>query len=412
MLPLGKLLFFVLLLAAVQFIAALPWLVLVLRDVSADSDRSPAGVGERVFKWTKRLLPVLIAAIILALFVSLQLDQSNANVSGRVYAVVLHVQLVIGGLILFFAGLLRLWPKGGAVALAAFREGWRQPMFWLLVLVATFLLLLSPYIPYFTFGEDFKMLKQLGYELIMITVGIFAVFAAAISISEEIEGRTAVTLLSKPITRRQLLLGKFTGILMAGLLMTSILAFFYFGSLLNMIARAQMGDVVPQPPDLSAWKAYWSAWFDETAGEFMTGVGYWVCHVVDSLPGVIFGFCQVMLLLSIATALATRFTMIANVVTCLVIFFLGHLTPILQQISEGKYRLVRFMTELFYYVLPGLELFNLGPAISKEAPPKLFADGSLTAFSGYIGLVVLYSVIYTAAALFFGLILFEDRDLA
>ena len=41
----------------------------------------------------------------------------------------------------------------------------------------------------------------------MLASAAFGVLVAAVSISEEIEGRTAVTLMSKPVSRRQFLLG-------------------------------------------------------------------------------------------------------------------------------------------------------------------------------------------------------------
>src|SRR5258708_34804615 len=56
----------------------------------------------------------------------------------------------------------------------------------------------------------------------MLARVLFGVLAASMSISEEIEGRTAVTLMSKPVNRRQFLIGKFLGILMACLVMTLI----------------------------------------------------------------------------------------------------------------------------------------------------------------------------------------------
>ena len=68
--------------------------------------------------------------------------------------------------------MLLVWPKGGAVALAAFREGYRQPMFWLLIVLSRrSLLVVSMVIPYFTFGDDFKMMKQLGFDMVMLAVG-------------------------------------------------------------------------------------------------------------------------------------------------------------------------------------------------------------------------------------------------
>ena len=70
-------------------------------------------------------------------------------------------------------------------------------------------------IPYFTFGDDYKMMKQIGFDIVMLAAVLFGVLAASMSISEEIEGRTAITVMSKPINRRQFLIGKFLGILLA-----------------------------------------------------------------------------------------------------------------------------------------------------------------------------------------------------
>src|SRR5207249_7082809 len=78
---------------------------------------------------------------------------------GRGYLAALHLQLAADFFIAVVVVVLRLWPKGGAVALAAFRESVRQWMFVLLVLIAPFLMGLFVILPYFTFGEDVKMVK-------------------------------------------------------------------------------------------------------------------------------------------------------------------------------------------------------------------------------------------------------------
>jgi hypothetical protein len=98
--------------------------------------------------------------------------------------------------------------------------------------------------------------------------------------------------------------------------------------------------------------------------------------------------------------------MVVNLVVCLVVFFLGHLAPVLVQASQSRMALVQFMAKFFEFALPSLEMFNIGPALSRDTPPPL-AD-----FSIYVGSVAGYAVLYTAIALIFGLILFEDRDLA
>ncbi len=134
---------------------------------------------------------------------------------GRYYGALLHASLALDFLVLMPQVLLLISPKIGAVALATFREGWRQPMFWVISLLATVLITLSMVIPYFTFGEDYKMMKQLGFDIVMLSAALFGLLAASISINEEIEGRTAITVMSKPINRRQFLIGKYLGTLMA-----------------------------------------------------------------------------------------------------------------------------------------------------------------------------------------------------
>jgi hypothetical protein len=82
------------------------------------------------------------------------------------------------------------------------------------------------------------------------------------------------------------------------------------------------------------------------------------------------------------------------------------LSPILAQVSQNRYSLVRFVAQLFDTLLPGLEHFSLGAAIARDVPPPTGP------FIVYIGSVMLYALLYTTIALLLGLILFEDRDLA
>jgi hypothetical protein len=64
------------------------------------------------------------------------------------------------------------------------------------------------------------------------------------------------------------------------------------------------------------------------------------------------------------------------------------------------------MAQLFDTLLPDLDLFRLDPALLNETP---LAPG---AFARFLGSVSLYGLLYTSIVLLFGLILFEDRDLA
>jgi hypothetical protein len=101
------------------------------------------------------------------------------------------------------------------IARATTTEAVRQPVFILMIVLGTIINVLNMYIPFFTLGDDVKMLKDCGLATLLITGLILAVWTASTSIAEEIEGKTAMTLLSKPINRRQFILGKYIGILQA-----------------------------------------------------------------------------------------------------------------------------------------------------------------------------------------------------
>jgi ABC-2 family transporter protein len=398
-------------LALIQVLAALPWLAVLLSDVRSARKQllSPSFLGGAA-------VATIVGGGLLAWLFSFYGATPAQEHAGKVYGAVLQLQLVFDLLILIFGVMLFVWPRGGTVALAAFREGYRQPMFWLLFIGTILLLIVSMVIPYFTFGDDFKMMKQLGFDMIMLATVLFCVLAASISVSDEIEGRTAVTLMSKPVTRRQFLLGKYFGILLAGAMMTLLLGVAfnlalwfkpYFDRLEEavdpLVTQAQTLIV---PPLQNAPAAV-------EAKMFVRGVAGWFGETYANTLGLALGFGQVMVLLAIATSLATRLPMVVNLVICLVFFFLGHLAPVLVQVSEqlsrtqgGALNLVSFLAQLFDKILPALDFFSTSQVVIRESTLDLGP------FAAYVGSVLVYASLYSAIALLFGLILFEDRDLA
>jgi hypothetical protein len=393
-------------LMAFQVLAALPWLFAI----------DPQGFRTQVRRgqsWAAALAVVLVGGAALGWLMSYRNDPAQLDISGRVYGSVLFAQLAVDSVLLIL-GLMQLaWPRGGTVAMATFREGYRQPMFWLLTGAVAVALVVSMFIPYFTFGDDFKMYKQLGFDMIMIAGIVFCVLAASISVSEEIEGRTAVTLMSKPVTRRQFLLGKFFGILLAGWFMTLIMGWVLNWTLYAKPYFDRLDDSVdPLVIQVQNWVTPYvqSVGAGAEAKGFLRGVGAWTGESLANLLGLILGFGQVMVLLAFAASLATRMTMVVNLVVCLVIFFLGHLSPVLvqaaQQLKGGALALVSFLARLFDILLPSLEFFSTSQVFIRETALEA------PQFARYVGSVFGYAGLYTAIVLLFGLILFEDRDLA
>jgi ABC-type transport system involved in multi-copper enzyme maturation permease subunit len=270
-------------------------------------------------------------------------------------------------------------PKLSAIALATSKSEMAQPMFLIVVCMGTFLLILFLFVPYNTFGEDIKMLKDSGLTLIMVLCIIQAVWAASTSISEEIEGRTALTVLSKPIGRRQFILGKFLGIVW-----TVGFIFIFLGLVFLVI-------VAYKPVYDSRETANLDPVWQEAHLE-----------MVRTVPGLVLAFMETVVLAAVSVALSTRLPMLANFIICFAIYVLGHLTPLIVQTSVNEFEPVRFVAQLIATVLPVLDHFNIQAAVA----------AGVSVPHQYLGAALLYCIIYSTIAMLLALALFEDRDLA
>jgi ABC-type transport system involved in multi-copper enzyme maturation permease subunit len=272
--------------------------------------------------------------------------------------------------------------KSLTIAFATAKETIRQPAFFVTAFFASTLLIVTIFTPYFTFGEDIKMYKDTGLTTISFFCMLLALLTASSTVADEIEGKTAITLLSKPINRRQFIFGKFLGIELGVLLLYILLgAVFSIG-------------------------VYYKFSYDlrESAGN-SADASKQIAQVLQVMPGLVLGFFEVTLLTSISVAISTRLPMLANLVVCIMIFFLGHLSPVLVEVSSQKNvpELISFMAKLFAWALPSLEFFNAGPSIS---------TGAVIPWIAYVLPTFVYCVLYSGAAILFAFLLFEDRDLA
>ncbi|MEM9184934.1 MAG: ABC transporter permease [Planctomycetota bacterium] len=283
------------------------------------------------------------------------------------------------GLFLFYVLLHFFLPGVSNIALATAKEASSQPLFLLFLGVGAVLLLVYIILPYNTFGEDVKILKQSGLETIMILAISFAVWTASVSVADEIDGKTALTLLSKPISRRQFVFGKFLGIVSAVAVIFVVLG----ALLLTTVSYKVVYDARETSNPTPAWQ--------ECYGE-----------MVQITPGLVLAFFETTALAAVSVAISTRLPMLPNLIICGSIYVLGHLTPLIAQSSVGELPFVQFFAKLFAVILPELDHFNIQAAV---------AAGQAVPFT-YLAWAGLYCLAYCTFALLLALILFEDRDLA
>jgi len=107
-----------------------------------------------------------------------------------------------------------------SIAYNTFMELVRQPIFLLLMTSSSGFCVFIAAVPYFGFGEDPKLVKDMSLALMLLS-GLFgAVLCASSSVAQEIRLGTALTVLSKPVSRVTFLLGKYVGLAASLALMT------------------------------------------------------------------------------------------------------------------------------------------------------------------------------------------------
>jgi len=272
-----------------------------------------------------------------------------------------------------------LAPKASAVALATFKSETAQPFFLIITLIGVVALAMFEFIPYNTFGEDVKMLEDSGLHLIKILAILQAVWAASTSIAEEVEGKTALTVLSKPIGRRSFIVGKFLGIFWTLILLYTFLSLVF----LVVVAYKPIYDA----KEGAAIDATWQICYQE---------------MMRVVPGLALSFMETIMLAAVSVAISTRLPLLANFVISFSFYVLGNLVPLIVQSGAGRFEIVKFFGQLIGVLFPNLESFSIEAAIAGGR------DVPLT----YLGGAGLYCLNYTLVAMLLALILFEDRDLA
>jgi len=312
---------------------------------------------------------------------TLQIQVTSAPANAEQLLVVPYTAAGVIGIFLLYMLQRTFMPRMSAIALATAKTEMAQPLFWILLMVGAFSLVVFHFIPYYTLGDDIIMYKNSCLSLIMVLAILQAVWAASQSISEEIEGRTALTVLSKPIARWQFIVGKFSGIVWTVAVVIIVLGVVF----LVVLAHKPIYDARESSAQSPLWQ--------------QTNL-----EVMQVVPGLILAFFETVVMAAISVAISTRLPMLANFVISLTIYIMGHLTPLLVQSSvvTEQFEPVVFIGRLISTVLPVLEYFNIQAGV---------AGGNQVPIS-YLGMALMYCLLYSAAAMLLSLVLFEDRDLA
>src|SRR3982751_5609475 len=242
-----------------------------------------------------------------------------------------------------------------------FRDAIVQPIYSLLLGLAAAILVIFSLLPFFTLGEDTRMFKSVGLDVILLFVLLATLFATSKSVYEEIEDRTMLTLMSKPVRKWEVLLGKYLGIIAAALvgvgLLGAILVLGVWWRVPNdylLPANALDDRILKQIADLRKM------------------------HIAGLVPSLVLVWLQVSVLAAIGVALSVRFSLVVNLPTVILLYIAGNLTRFLFPLEPGAH-LKNALAQAAAFLLPYLQTFDLRQvALFREisVPGTEFADVS------------------------------------
>jgi len=262
----------------------------------------------------------------------------------------------------------------GVIALNVFRESVRDKVLYNLVLFAIVLMGASYLIGQLTAGQDVKIIKDLGLAAASLMGVLIAVFIGIGLVAKEVERRSIYSLLSKPITRSQFILGKYLGLVFTLVANLAVMAIAYYGVL---------------------------AYLDwQTPANVKQG---WEAAATD--PMLLKAFALIGVELMLVTALALFFSTFSSTflsaALTIAIYVIGHFSDDLRTLeSFGASPAVAMIGRGLYYAFPNLAPLNVTAAVvhgqAVTAQHMLLASGS-------IGL-------YVAVLLVASTLIFERRD--
>ncbi|MBX3235475.1 MAG: ABC transporter permease [Nitrospiraceae bacterium] len=206
------------------------------------------------------------------------------------------------------------------IGLNTFRENLRDKILYNLLLFAVMLMGASVLLADLTIMEHHKIIKDMGLAAINLGGVMIAVFVGIGLVSKEIERRTVFTIMARPISRAQFIVGK------------------YFGLMITLSVNLAV----------------------MTAVFFMTLWLYRVPIQVSLFQAIELIFVELLLVTAIALFFSTFSSSTLSAIMTLGIYVSGHLTADMKGIAEkSQNELSTWFMTAWYYLCPNLEAFNI-----------------------------------------------------
>lgn len=221
----------------------------------------------------------------------------------------------------------------------------------------------------FTARQELTLIKGMGLGIISLAGLFISVILSIYLIPTELERRTIYTILSKPVTRSQFLLGKYLGAI--GTVAINILAM----GLLFIAAVAVKQSMAGQPVD---------------AGELFKGV--------------LMTLMQMILLCSLSVFLSVFTPPLINFFGTLSLFIIGSMSAVTYDLAKSQTNNVAkaFFTGI-HYIVPNFGNFTftnplLNPEVQVQNPVAFLVQNCI------------YAIVYSAVLLILAVLVFDRKE--
>jgi ABC-type transport system involved in multi-copper enzyme maturation permease subunit len=314
------------------------------------------------------------------------------------------------------------------LARTTFEEMVRQPAFFFIFFGVGLVISLTPFFTMFAFYDTNRLLIEMGMASITVMSLVAVSLTASHSIHSEIKRKTALLILTKPVSRLSFLMGKYLGVIACG---ATII--FFHSILLMMVVRMGAPEtaayVVDQPCVgaivciflFSMTYGFYQNYFNNksfTAQSVKSAIfiaiffvlvvgvfdrqwamsGYWKDFSIELTKGLFLILLSMLVLSGISVMLSAYIGKDSNLIVTFSIFVIGLLSDrYLGSIQESN-----FFIQTCYRFTPNFHIFLVSDTIvfNRYIPPS------------YLFNSVMYTVMFLGGLLALSIVLFDRKEVA
>jgi ABC-type transport system involved in multi-copper enzyme maturation permease subunit len=251
-----------------------------------------------------------------------------------------------------------------SIAYNTFRESVRDRVLYNLVIFVIILIFASVIIGRIAVGQEAKFVVDVGLSAMTLFGVVIAIFIGIGLVSREIEKQTIVTILSKPVRRSTLILGKYLGLCLTLLVNVVIMT----GAITLALMYVKSSSEWPQ----------WYLW----------SAAYLI-------------YLELTLVTAIAVLFSCFWPPALSALFTLLIFIIGRWSTDLKLMAEASTSIITaFLLKVIYHVLPNLANFNY----INEAARGQLVEAKIVQGSS------LYACLYIVSILAASVLIFERRS--